>query len=407
MRHRTSHLFGSAAIVMAILSTVAQAQESAPDLMSFAHGTLPVRIETGDTDLRVTPEKAIAMIDGNPKGFVVTAKPAVSGDAVEITFELTAPTRFDRFAVPNVLETPSPYQTFFKTIEIWGSADGIDGAFVRLARGELTTHDAAGEETELQMEAEQPEVRWVRLHLSGGVNVETEKSFLEFSELIANGTQTNSDLSDRFSGIWRGPGVKLEMKQEGATVTGCYDGNAELSGTVDGRVLRALGANDAGIGSQFILIATEDGAIQGLRSTNGAPFKVYNGESSTQAPVCLPKEPVTLGCGSVIHGIGFDFDSATIRPESEPVLTSLHDGLAAEGAGSIEIIGHTSSEGSDAYNRDLSQRRAESVMTALAHLGLDQSRMSASGRGELDPIASNDDEAGRSLNRRVEIECTD
>lgn len=81
-----------------------------------------------------------------------------------------------------------------------------------------------------------------------------------------------------------------------------------------GNVLRAIGANNAGIPSQFVLIATEDGAIRGLRSTNGAPFKPYDGDASSKPPKCLPQEPPTLGCGSIVHGIGFDFDSDVIRP---------------------------------------------------------------------------------------------
>ena len=69
------------------------------------------------------------------------------------------------------------------------------------------------------------------------------------------------------------------------------------------------------------------------------------------------------------------------------------------------IIGHSSSEGADDYNRALSERRAASVVAALIGLGMNDSALSAVGRGEDEPIASNDDEAGRSLNRRVEVRC--
>lgn len=165
-------------------------------------------------------------------------------------------------------------------------------------------------------------------------------------------------------------------------------------------------ADDAGIESQFLLMVDQDGALRGLRSANGAPFKPHDGEMSADAPVCLPPEPQVPGCGAVMHGIGFDFDSDVIRPSSQPILASLHEGLSAEQSAEIQIIGHSSSEGADEYNRDLSQRRANSVVTALVALGLDAGRISAVGRGEEDPIASNDDEAGRSLNRRVEVRCS-
>ncbi|MEO0372712.1 MAG: OmpA family protein, partial [Pseudomonadota bacterium] len=206
--------------------------------------------------------------------------------------------------------------------------------------------------------------------------------------------------------VWRGRGVKLELEQEGATVTGCYDGNAKLSGTVHGNVLRALGQNDAGISSQFILVADADGSLRGLRSTNGAPFKPYDGAASDAVAACLEPEPPKLGCGSVLHGIQFDFDSDVIRPSSKVLLGDLYNGLSEAGAASVQIVGHSSSEGADDYNRDLSERRAVSVVAALVALGMDGSVMSAVGRGEDEPIASNDDEAGRSLNRRVEVRCS-
>lgn len=377
----------------------------APDLMSFAQGALPVSISTGDVDLRVGMDLAVAAIDGNAGGYVAMRKPATSTDVVEITYALPALTRFERFAVPNVLETPSPSQTFFKNIEVLGSSESADGPFIPLAQGELQRHEKAGQFSTLTLSENQPEVRWVRLRLQDGIDVQKDKSFFEFSELIANGKQQDPALSDGFSGVWRGRGVKLELAQDGATVNGCYDGNSMLSGTVQGNVLRALGNDPAGVASQFILLAGENGTIRGLRSTNGAPFKPYDGDPSGTAPACLQQEPPKLGCGSIVHGIGFDFDSDVIRPASKTIIADLYEGLRQEDGTGIQIIGHSSSEGAEDYNRDLSQRRAQSVVAALVALGIDPSQITAAGRGEDDPIADNDVEAGRSLNRRVEVQC--
>ena len=69
----------------------------------------------------------------------------------------------------------------------------------------------------------------------------------------------------------------------------------------------------------------------------------------------------------------------------------------------IEVGGHTDSRGSDALNLRLSQRRAESVLEYLAQAGVSRSRLSAVGYGEARPVASNDNETGRALNRRVEF----
>lgn len=385
----------------------AKAQEAVPtDLMSFAQGTLPVAITSSPSDLRVGMETAISAIDGSPTGYVAMGKPAIEGDVVEITYFLQAPTVFDRFAVPNVQETPSPFQTFFRRVEVLGSNASADGPFLPLAAAELETHSENGQITDLTMTPDQPAVQWVRLRLFDGIDVQNEKTFLEFSELIGTGTQQTADLSDGFQGVWRGRGVKLELAQTGATVVGCYDDNSTLTGTVEGRVLRALGMDPAGIPSQFILIASEDGSFFGLRSSNGAPFRQYDGAPSDVAPTCLTPETPKLSCGAIVHGIGFEFDSDALRPGSEVVVNDLFAGLSVDNAAGIQIIGHSSSEGEADYNRDLSLRRAQSVADALIALGIAPSQISAIGRGEDEPIASNDDEAGRSMNRRVEVQCS-
>jgi hypothetical protein len=109
-------------------------------------------------------------------------------------------------------------------------------------------------------------------------------------------------------------------------VTGCYDRDGELTGTVTGNILRAIGIErGTKVQSAFILAVREDGTLLGVRSSNRAPFAVYTGEAApaTSAPRCPPRPATPLGCGAVIHGITFDFDSATIRPDSEPVLAKL------------------------------------------------------------------------------------
>jgi len=101
----------------------------------------------------------------------------------------------------------------------------------------------------------------------------------------------------------------------------------------------------------------------------------------------------------------FDFDSATLRPDAEPILDQLHAALAADPSASIRIEGHTSSEGTEAYNQDLSERRARAVVDELVRRGLEAGRLRSAGLGESRPVAPNDDESGRSLNRRVEVHC--
>lgn len=396
-------LLASIPLAVAAVGAVRAADDPRTDLLSFAQGALPVQIIGGEA-YKVRDDHALAMIDGDTRGFIFASR-APADARVEFVYRLPAATTFDRLAVPNVLETPSPAQTFVRDVEVLGSDAGPDGPFELLGSVTLATHAGKGEVTELTMSAPRA-VRWVKLRLGGGIDVQREAMFYEFSEIIGNGEQAPVPLSDAFSGAWKGRGVKLTLAQDGAVVSGCYDANGELTGTVDGNVLRAKGISpDDGIESLFVLMV-HDGAIAGVRSSNGAPFRRYDGEPAADAGTrCAEPAPPVLGCGAVIHALRFDYDSDALRPESAPVLDALADGLRSAGAARIAIEGHTSSEGSDAYNQSLSERRAAAVVAALVERGIAAPRLSAVGRGEAAPIASNDDEAGRSLNRRVEVRC--
>ncbi len=101
--------------------------------------------------------------------------------------------------------------------------------------------------------------------------------------------------------------------------------------------------------------------------------------------------------------VSFDYDSAVIKPSFESSLTKLANILAKYDRNLVTVVGHTDSTGSEAYNQALSVRRAESVIASLESRGVPGWMLSAEGRGELEPRADNATEAGRQLNRRVEI----
>lgn len=102
-------------------------------------------------------------------------------------------------------------------------------------------------------------------------------------------------------------------------------------------------------------------------------------------------------------GILFPFNSTEILPDGRTNLQQLASSLEKYPNSDILIVGHTDSVGTDAYNNDLSQRRALAAQSYLQSLGVPASRLQATGRGESEPIQSNDTEAGRAQNRRVEI----
>lgn len=365
---------------------------------------MPVRVDA-DPALGVGIDHALLAIDGDGTGFVLTPKPAGAPPTVALTLALPARTTFTSFAVPNVLETPSPSQTFLADVTVEGSDAGRGGPFTRLGRVRLVRHAGRGELTTFAAEAATP-VRWVRVTLSDGLAVERERTFFEFSEIAGYGRQEAVPLAMRFTGQWQGRGVLLQLAQSGPSVGGCYDRAGDLTGTVSGNVLRAVGRTGQGnIPSAFVLTVRDDGTIFGVRSTNGAPFRLYTGAPGQQVDGACREAAPRPGCGAIVHGVRFDHDSATLRPESAPLLDALHTGLAGDPATNVAIVGHTSSEGSAAYNDDLSLRRAQAAVAALVELGLDAGRLEAVGRGEREPLADNGTESGRSLNRRVELAC--
>ena len=102
-------------------------------------------------------------------------------------------------------------------------------------------------------------------------------------------------------------------------------------------------------------------------------------------------------------GILFPFNSTEILPAGRENLQQLAKSLENYPNSDVLIVGHTDSVGTDAYNQDLSQRRAQAASAYLQSLGVPASRLQTQGRGESEPIESNDSDAGRARNRRVEI----
>jgi len=105
----------------------------------------------------------------------------------------------------------------------------------------------------------------------------------------------------------------------------------------------------------------------------------------------------------VLRGVNFDFDRAEIRPDAAVILDEAASILNDNPGRSVRVEGHTDSVGTDEYNQDLSERRANSVRDYLVGKGVDASRLTTAGSGESNPIASNDTSDGRALNRRVEL----
>ena len=126
-----------------------------------------------------------------------------------------------------------------------------------------------------------------------------------------------------------------------------------------------------------------------------------------RCPNTLPDRVVdTSGCEyapSLSQAIRFEFDSAVLGTEAKSAIDKLLPVIQSRPAGKIKIVGHADNIGADAYNRHLSQLRADAVVDYLVSKGVDRSRLNTSGAGESSPASTNDTPAGRSENRRAEI----
>lgn len=110
-------------------------------------------------------------------------------------------------------------------------------------------------------------------------------------------------------------------------------------------------------------------------------------------------EGIVLTLGNVL----FAFDSAKLNSQAQEPLDKLARFLHAHAKVRVRVKGYTDSTGSRAYNQRLSERRAQSVAGAMIQRGIDPTRMTVTGYGEADPVASNSTAAGRQQNRRVEF----
>lgn len=106
---------------------------------------------------------------------------------------------------------------------------------------------------------------------------------------------------------------------------------------------------------------------------------------------------------NIPSGINFAYDSATVQPQFQRTLDEVARVLSDYNRTYVDVYGHTDSNGSDAYNQGLSERRAAAVADYLSTRGVTRARIGTRGFGETQPIATNETEEGRAANRRVEI----
>ena len=161
-----------------------------------------------------------------------------------------------------------------------------------------------------------------------------------------------------------------------------------------------------------------DGAIAAPRAAAPAPAPAPAPRAAAPAPAAAPRAaapapapaarpaPPPAAATKVTYAADtfFDFDKSVLKADGKAKLDDLVGKVKAINLEVIIAVGHTDATGSDAYNQKLSVKRADAVKAYLITKGIEKNRVYTEGKGEKQPVADNKTDAGRSKNRRVEIE---
>jgi outer membrane protein OmpA-like peptidoglycan-associated protein len=240
--------------------------------------------------------------------------------------------------------------------------------------------------------------------------------------------QRSNPRTIEFNGVWDTDYGEMRLDQKGLRITGCYSNSAgeeeekvglnTVEGTFEGSIFSGVWRerspdepeNYREGGMAFAL--TQEGNISGIWGgdiTGKDRNQRWDGKRKSKGKITCERPEKDIGAELrkkgrvVLHGILFDTNQDVIRAESIPVLEALAAAMKADGARRFRIEGHTDNRGGDAQNQTLSEKRAARVKAWLSQAGIDVKRLDTKGFGLTQPVLSNDSEAGRAANRRVEV----
>ncbi len=387
-----------------------------PDLFAFAAGAHWVQWpeEEGIYGLAYGPYN---LLDETP----ATDARAEAGRPAVYVLELLERTELSRIALDS--DGMSDDDKTPKTIRVEVSDTSATSGFTTVLETDLKQ---AINDQVFQL-ASKPTGRWVRLTLLSNYGA-SHYGFTGFRGYGRQLTQAASlpNLSGTYTGA-NGWG-DVHLKQEGTRVIGCYEYlEGVLSGGIENGILKVDMAEHAHGEVQHhlgLFLAPRDGkSIFGLiRSREAGPDDGwgdvrYGDKVSDDIGTCPQIPGYGSGTGTQgqlasqlqaegrarLDGVNFDFNSATIQPASRPLLDQVAQMLKGHPDWKITLEGHTDAIGGEAFNQSLSTQRAAAVKAYLAGQGVSASNLTSVGFGFSKPVASNDTQAGRAQNRRVEI----
>lgn len=392
--------------LLIVCATATPAPAGQVNLLSLQEGTFPV----------VEPASyggwpPLALLDDSPTTGWACPEGKIAGNV--FVFEMAAEATIERFEfdAASVDEDGAGAKEVVVEVSTTSKSDG----FAPVLQATLT----AGCDRQSFNAAKRAPARWVRL------TVRTNQGNEAWTELFGfrgyGERPPFAGIPEGISGTYATDYHDFHVRQQGTALVGCYEWDfGVLNGAIEGRVMKITWREreDGSSEGPAVMVFTPDGkAFRGYWWHSGTEANLPNGEwngakKSAAVGSCphwsgsvggeLTKTLSSTGRARV-YGILFDLDSATIRPESKPVLDEVVNSLKAQSDWRLTIEGHTDSTGSAEHNRVLSQQRADAVKAYLVAAGIDFARLQTAGLGSSQPVADNATELGRSQNRRVEL----
>lgn len=382
-------IFAAALLAAAVIAPV--------NVFSIANGGVVVST-TGDYSMGWS---SIQLIDGDARTGWCAPEHKKAGT---IVIELAQPYRLRAIALDNAAAQESGYGGISaRNVEIWTSSVSATAGFTKITAIEVPK----GARREAALSS--PVVaRWVKVVvLSNWGNADwTELAEVEgFGEPAGPRPQPPN-----VRGAYDTNDGRVQFLAATPQLTGCYDGGS-ISGVTDGRTMevewRSHSNKDRFGAAQFSL--SSDGQIlNGVWYLRGQKQGMWSGRRIAKAPEC-PPQPSDLASKmkasgrAIAYGIRFDSDSAKLTSDSVATLEQIESLLKKDRALRLTVEGHTDSTNTDAYNLELSKKRAEAVVAWLTAKSIGAARLQAVGFGRTKPVADNSTPQGRALNRRVEI----
>ncbi len=375
------------------------------NLLAFGAGAMVVdktsESESTSSARRIIDEATFfwQSADGQVENQSITLELPARTTLKTVGFDTSQPTYYDHRAAKDVV------------VEV---ADSATGGFQKILAVSLK------DDTDKQDFPVEQQIAGRYVRFTARNNHGSSKAIL-LKELRGYGDQEEAKSLDNISGTYTIEYYgELHLKQEGTSITGCYTfEEGVVTGGIEGRTV-TLNWVQRGNRRGFAAINFIEGGKKFLSAWWSGAQKSYDsawdGEKKSDQPgncahLKLDGETaqsqleknLQAGGRAVVYGINFDFNSDRIRDESKPILTTIVALLKKNSDWKMQIEGHTDNIGTETFNQTLSEKRAAAVRNYLTTAGIDAGRLSSAGFGFSKPVATNDTEAGRAQNRRVEL----